>query len=225
MLCAGMVRPGKPIVDVGTDHGYLPAYLLENKIIDYAYLSDLREGPLENAKQTLMREGLTGQAETVLSDGLAAFSPGFCHDFVFAGMGGNLIADLLSESPWVNEVGNHFVLQPQSHAEDLREYLYNSGFEILREDMAKEGKRLYLAMEVVYTGKICTHKSLDYFVGEVKNSRSDCKVEYLNSTIKRLEIRRNALESSEALKRKNAGEIEAINNVVTGIKEVLACQK
>ncbi len=191
-----MIRPGYPVADIGTDHAYLPVYLLQENRIPHAFACDLREGPLQNAKQTVERYGFADKVEAVLSDGLKALTPGCVNDFVIAGMGGNLIADILAASPWVLDTKNHFVLQPQSHAEDLREYLVNSGFEIVREVVSREGRHLYLAMEVIYTGKIKEYPITYYYLGEIPNFEGELRDEYIDFIYDRLKVRRDALINS-----------------------------
>lgn len=195
-MVASLIRPGYPIADIGTDHAYLPVYLLQENKIPSALACDLREGPLLNARQTVERYGFADRVELILSDGLKALSPGCVNDFVIAGMGGNLIADILAASSWIADTDNHFVLQPQSHAEDLREYLVNSGFKILRETVSKEGRHLYLAMEVIYTGKIEEYPITYNYLGELPNSESDLATEYINSVYNRIKVRCDALIGS-----------------------------
>lgn len=215
-MVAGLVRPGQRIADIGTDHAYLPVYLLLNNLIPDAYACDLREGPLQNAKQTVERYGVADKVELVLSDGLKALMPGLCHDFVIAGMGGNLIADILAASPWVLDAGNHFVLQPQSHAEDLREYLVNSGFEIIKESVTAEGKHMYLAMEVIYTGVVKDVPVTYYYLGELPNSDSELKSDYISFIYDRLKIRRDALVSSG----NDEGVVKMLDAVLSDIIQV-----
>ena len=221
-MVAEMVRPGKMLADIGTDHAYLPVYLILNNVIPCAVAADLREGPLENARQTVEKYDIADKVKLVLSDGLKELEKTDCHDFTIAGMGGNLISDILANSPWVNENGNHFVLQPQSHAEDLREYLMSTGFRILRENVTKEGRHLYSAMEVVYTGRVDTFSEAYTYIGEIMNSECELKFEYLDSVIKRLEIKYNSIQKSE---NKDAspilqGELERIEKIMLQLSKL-----
>ncbi len=211
-MTANMVRPGMPIADVGTDHAYLPVYLIREGIIPRAFAGDVRKGPLENARMTVERFSLTDKIQLVLSDGLKNFEPNCVNDIVIAGMGGNLISGILSECDWVKTVGNHFVLQPQSHAEVLREYLTTNGFEIIREDVAREGKHLYLAMEVVYTGNVIPRTPEYFYIGELRNSKSALLDLYLNHVYKRIKTRADALEGSDP----NSEELYLLKSVMSG---------
>lgn len=192
-MVADCCRPGKPITDIGTDHAYVPAYLLLEGIIPSAVASDLREGPLQNARETVKKYDLEDKVTLVLSNGFQNLTPGACQDYVIAGMGGNLISDLLAASPWVKDLGNHFVLQPQSHPEDLREYLYQNGFTILKEELCKEEKHLYLCMEVSYTGNVTDATPLQCYLGEAIHTTSPLKKEYFSSVCTRLQKRLQGL--------------------------------
>lgn len=195
-MVASLVRPGKPLADIGTDHAFVPVFLILNDIIPSAYACDIKVGPLDNAKKTIDEYDLNDKVTPILSDGLIEV-PHDVNDFVIAGMGGELIAKILSDSKWVEEVGNHFVLQPQTHAEDLRQYLFGAGFEILKEDVVKDKRHLYLAMEVVYTGKVEGHEKCDYYLGELKNSSSIYKNNYIEYVISRLDVQYKATKDED----------------------------
>ncbi len=195
-MVASLVRPGKPLADIGTDHAFVPVFLILNDIIPSAYACDIKVGPLDNAKKTIDEYDLNDKVTPILSDGLTKV-PHDVNDFVIAGMGGELIAKILSDSPWVKEEGNHFVLQPQTHAESLRQFLWSEGYEILKEDVVKDKRHLYLAMEVVYTGKVMGHKKCDYYLGELKNSNSIYKNNYIEYVISRLDVQYKATKDED----------------------------
>ena len=215
-MAANLTRHGYPIADIGTDHAYLPVYLLQENRIPSALACDLREGPLQNARQTVERYGFADKVELILSDGLKEIKPGIVNDFVIAGMGGNLIADILADCDWIQNVNNHFVLQPQSHAEDLREYLVNSGFEILREVATREGRHLYLALEVIYTGKIREYPITYYYLGELPKSDSAYRDEYIDFIYDRLRVRKDALVNSSS----DSGTVKMLDTVLKDIEEI-----
>lgn len=197
-MTAGMARPGVPLADIGTDHAYLPVYLMENGIIPSAVASDIRPGPLRNAAKTVEKYSLQDRVKLVLTDGLTDI-PRDCTDFCIAGMGGELIAKILGDSPWVQVPGNHFVLQPQTHPEDLRRFLWDSGFEILREDVVKDGRRFYLCLEAVYTGMKREYREPECYTGKVLESGSAYAKEYLKYIAARVEVKYKAT-GSESLK-------------------------
>ena len=220
-MVAGLVRPGRPLADVGTDHAYLPAALLQHGVIPFAYCADLRSGPLQKAAETVARAGVSDRVQLTQSNGLAAFPPGFCHDFVLAGMGGNLMADILAAAPWLREQDSHFVLQPQSHPEDLRAFLYANGFRIVQEQLCRDDGRLYLALEAERpaASTACTNGSLPSpiaptsgtshdrppvypagcYLGELLQSTApeELKLEYFGHILNRLRKRLYALTAAD----------------------------
>ncbi|MBR6512746.1 MAG: SAM-dependent methyltransferase [Clostridia bacterium] len=190
-MVAGLIRPGIPLADIGTDHAYLPVFLVENDIIPKALASDVKIGPLENAKKTINKHNLSDKITPVLSDGLKEI-PHEYTDFCIAGMGGELIAKILEESPWVRRQGNHFVFQPQTHPEDLRRHLLTNGYEIIREDVVKERMKYYLAIEAVCTGVTEEHREADYYIGKLRETTSIHKGKYLEKVASRLDVKLKA---------------------------------
>ena len=119
-LAADEVRPGKKLVDIGTDHAYLPAFLVENGICTEAIAADIGKGPLENAKKVVsVSKDLNEKITLRLSDGLKEIRPDEAEDIVIAGMGGILISEILTSAPWVKDETKRLILQPMSHAEDV----------------------------------------------------------------------------------------------------------
>ena len=109
MSVASLVRKGSTVVDVGTDHAYVVAYLIENGIIENAIASDINKGPLENARQTLIDCGISEKTELILSDGLMSVPENSADDIVVAGMGGILISEILENAPWLKNKNIHII--------------------------------------------------------------------------------------------------------------------
>lgn len=169
---AALVRGDGTLADIGTDHAYLPAFLVLEGIVSHAIASDINKKPLENARETVERFSLQDKISLRLSDGLKGYKKGDATEFVFAGMGGTLISELLDRCEWIKDEKLHFIFQPQSRAEELREFLYKNGFEISKELALHEGRRYYIAFDAVYTGEIAEYKYADCFLGKLdKNSR------------------------------------------------------
>lgn len=130
------------LADVGTDHGYLPVWLLLNGRIESAIAADLRAGPLERAKETAGQYELDGQISFRLCDGLADISKDEVDTVAIAGMGGETIAAILEAAPWTKQ-DKLLLLQPMTGAPELRRWLQSHGYNILTEEIIREGKRLY----------------------------------------------------------------------------------
>lgn len=144
---ADLCRRGVIVCDVGTDHALLACYLAQTGA-KRVIASDVREGPLEAARRTIMQQGVNN-VTAVLSDGLDKID--YADDVVIAGMGGELIAQIISGCRFLS-ADTRFILQPMTKADTLRRELYRSGFEIIEERTAKEGVRRYTVMLVRYTG-------------------------------------------------------------------------
>lgn len=195
-MAADFVRAGAAVADIGTDHAYLPAYLIMVGKCRRAVAADVREQPLENARQTIRRYHLEGQITACLSDGLAAIDPCQAEDIVIAGMGGELIAALLARAPWLRDGAKRLILQPMTHAEDVRRFLYENGFAVLEEQAVREGERLYVALCAQYTGKtIACSPGLPY-LGRLPACRSEAAALYLEKQRQRLTVRAQALRRS-----------------------------
>ncbi len=141
---AGLVPEDSRLADIGCDHGKLPVHLLLNGRVGSAIGSDIHEGPLRRAAETAGAYGV--DLPLRLSPGLEGIEPYECDTISIAGMGGGTILEILEAAPWTAE-GNHLlILQPMTMVYELRQWLYANGYNILREDVCKEGKRFYVVI-------------------------------------------------------------------------------
>lgn len=147
---ASFVTEGNILADVGTDHGYIPIYLLQNRRIPKAIAMDINEGPLQRAKEHIALYGLQDYIELRLSDGVSALVPGETDTILVAGMGGGLVMHILEEGKEVCMRAKELILQPQSELERVRKYLWSDGYVILEENMILEDDKFYPMMRVVY---------------------------------------------------------------------------
>ena len=145
---ADLVPAGARLADIGTDHAYLPAALLLEGKIPYAIAADLRHGPLLRAKETAAEYGCRDRMGFRLCDGLKGIRPEETDAIVIAGMGGETIAQILAAAPWVRERNVPLVLQPMSSLPDLREWLFQNGYQIEEERLAREEDAIYVVMSV-----------------------------------------------------------------------------
>lgn len=187
---ASLVRGGGIIADIGTDHGYLPVYLIQSGRVKGAIAADIGKMPLQNAAKTIENYDLDNVISLRLSDGLREFSEGDADEYVFAGMGGTLIAEKLAETPWIKNSNLHFVFQPQSRAEDLRKFLFENGFSINNELAVHEGRRVYITFDATYTGEIKPFTDADCFIGKLPHTEDAHK--HLSLQLTRLKEKYNA---------------------------------
>lgn len=211
---ASLVRNGKRVADIGTDHGYLVAYLVENGMCPSGIAADLRKGPLDNARQTVIEQGLSEKIELILSDGLTNIPSDACDDIVIAGMGGNLIAEILENAPWVKDEKINIVAQPMTHAEVLRQWFVDNGFTITKEKTATDGKRYYCIISANYTSTKTEHKHSYIYTGEIK-AETDTDIKYLRKILTALTKKYDALMSA------NKEDTDNLKEVIDDIKELL----
>lgn len=153
LSCADYVRVGAVLADIGTDHGYLPLFLLREGRIQRAYLCDVNEGPLSSAKRNATADGLADKCEFILTDGAAALSGKGITDYTVCGMGGELIARIIGDAEHLKTVGTRLVLQPMTKQGSLRKYLTSSGFSILDERFSFDSGKYYVTLLAEYTGE------------------------------------------------------------------------
>ena len=150
---AELVRDGATLADIGTDHAYLPIYLLSIGRIRAAVCSDINQGPLSRAEGNVSACGFSEKVSFRLCDGareLEAF--GAC-DYAICGMGGELICDIIEAAPYLRNPKYNLILQPMSRASVLREYLANAGFSLIEESYSECAGKRYAAILARYTGE------------------------------------------------------------------------
>lgn len=162
---AEMIVPGVGVVDVGTDHGYLPAALAASGYPGRLFASDLRSGPLDAARRTAALSGVSDRITFLLCDGLRLCPPDAVDTIVIAGMGGDTIVKILDEAEWCMDARYHLLLQPMTKPEVLRYWLVNNGFGIQTERLVEESGTLYQLLSVRFGGKT-TLRDMELFTGK-----------------------------------------------------------
>ena len=178
LSCADYVRAGAVFADIGTDHGYLPIFLLKSGRIERAYLSDVNRGPLSSAERNARSEGLSKKCEFILADGASVLAGKGITDYAICGMGGELIARIIEDAPHLKEDGTRLILQPMTKQEHLRCYLASSGFSILDERFSFDSGKYYVTILAEYTGE-CRELSASEAELGVKTAHDTDRVEYL----------------------------------------------
>ena len=148
---ADLITPQMTVADIGTDHGYLPIWLLNSGKCDSAIAMDVKKGPLQHAEENRGKLLERGELKLRQSDGLKALAPGEVQCAVLAGMGGGLVIRILSEGQacGVTDTLQECILQPQSELEKVRRFLEEEGYETIAEDMVEENGKYYPMMKVV----------------------------------------------------------------------------
>lgn len=146
---AKLIGKTNSIADIGSDHALLPIYLLNSQQVEYAVAGELGDGPFLRAKEAINRAGLSNKVDVRQGDGLRILEDSEVDTVVIAGMGGDLMTNILCFSPKKTESFKRFILQPMKHDAVLRKWLSDNGFVILRESLIFENGKYYPAMEAV----------------------------------------------------------------------------
>lgn len=149
MACCSFISPGTRVADIGCDHGYLGIHLLKSGIASSIIAADVNEGPLQSAMRNALKFGVRDKMTFFLSDGVKNVPQDF-DTLVCAGMGADTMISILEAAPWLKDNRYKLILQCQSRRPELRRYLYEQGYRILRETLAQDGKFIYPVMEVIY---------------------------------------------------------------------------
>lgn len=194
LAAASMVRGGGVLADIGTDHAYLPVFLLQNEVVPSIIASDIGAGPLNNARKTVEAYCLSDRIDLRLSDGLKSYSPEEVTEIVICGMGGNLIEEILTAAPWIRNDKMHLVLQPMTHTEDVRRYLCRNGFRIERETVTTDADRYYLGISAVWENLQNTGCEGYYYFGTLLHQSGNAQ-KIVKKQLDRVRTRLSALKA------------------------------
>lgn len=197
-LCADSVGRGGAVLDIGTDHAYLPCFLAENQLVRLCWASDIADGPVSSALKTVASRGLSDRVFVIKSDGLKNIPPQVLQsltDVVAAGMGGELIAEILSLKDALPE-GVRFVLQPNTRAHLLRRFLYDSGLVITRERAVFDGKFVYTVIEASAGKYARPDDDIFLYAGELDPNEPAAN-EYIKRTADRLRAAAMGMKKSD----------------------------
>lgn len=164
--CASFVPDGAALADVGTDHGYLPIYLLQTGRIRSAVAADIGKGPLQSAALNAEKYGV--ELHTILSDGFEKIEPGSFDTAVLAGMGGELMMRILSKAEFLKSSDIRLILQPMTSIHDLRRFLIENGFTLEQEKAVEEDGKIYTVLCVSYSGIGRECGALEAYMGRLE---------------------------------------------------------
>lgn len=193
LSAAGFVRAGSVFGDIGTDHGYLPIYLLAEGRVDRAVLSDINKGPLDSARANVAEAGFADRVSLVLTDGAAELGGYGITDYAICGMGGELIADIIEAAPELRNPDVRLILQPMSRPEHLRGYLSSRGFSVIDERYSSSDGKYYLCLCAEYTGTPCEITEEERICGK-ELSHTEDRQEYTEYLRARLSSYRRAAD-------------------------------
>ncbi|EHK2347407.1 class I SAM-dependent methyltransferase [Clostridium perfringens] len=206
------------VADIGTDHGYIPIYLVKEGICKKAIASDINKGPIEKAKVNVAFEGVSNKVKCLLGPGLNPLKVGEVNGVILAGMGGNLTRDILLADMDKVKKYDFIILQPAQNPEVLREFLYKNDYEIIDEDLIKDEGRFYELFKVKYnenSEKLVFEDELYYEVSPLLREKNHSLFkEFIEEKINRCETILSFIkEDTEAAKKRKSDLEEKINKL------------
>lgn len=184
-MCASLVRKSARLVDVGCDHAYLPISLLKSGQIERAIASDINEMPLKSGEDNAKKYGVNN-IDFRLGSGLRAVKPeDRITDIVIAGMGGEIISEIIDESPLTKDKNINLVLQPMSKSEELISYLYKNGFEITEQKCVVCKGKCYTVIVASYTGESPEIDDAFLYTGKL-DLKNEVNLRFIKTQIKHL---------------------------------------
>ena len=218
-LVASFVPQGAILLDVGSDHAYLPIELIERGQIESAIAGEVVEGPYQSAVKNVEAHGLKEKIQVRLANGLAAFEEADQVSVItIAGMGGRLIARILEEG--LDKLANveRLILQPNNREDDLRIWLQENGFQIVAESILEEAGKFYEILVVE--------------AGQMKLSASDVRFgPFLSKEVSPVFVQKWQKEAAKLefalgqIPEKNLEERQVLVDKIQAIKEVLHASK
>lgn len=206
------------VADIGTDHGYIPIYLVKEGICKKAIASDINKGPIEKAKVNVAFEGVSNKVKCLLGPGLNPLKVGEVNGVILAGMGGNLTRDILLADMEKVKKYDFIILQPAQNPEVLREFLYKNDYEIIDEDLIKDEGRFYELFKVKYnenSEKLVFEDELEYEVSPLLREKNHPLFkEFIEEKINKCETILSFIkEDTEAAKKRKSDLEEKINKL------------
>ena len=182
---ASFVRNGAVVADIGTDHAYLPIHLVQVGISPLAVATDINEGPILRAKHNISISNLQDKIVCYVAPGLCGIEEHSPNDIMICGMGGELIAQILSESDYVKNREINLILQPMTSILELREYL-SCGFDIYDEKIVHEDGKFYQIICAKYSGNSHEYSNAELELGKINiERREDTFLKLLGFTIEK----------------------------------------
>ena len=218
-LVASFVPQGAILLDVGSDHAYLPIELVERGQIEAAIAGEVVVGPYQSAVKNVDAHGLEEKIQVRLANGLAAFEEEDQVSVItIAGMGGRLIATILEEGLDKLSDVERLILQPNNREDDLRLWLQEHGFQIVAESILEEAGKFYEILVVE--------------AGQMKLSASDVRFgPFLSKEVSPVFVQKWQKEAVKLefalgqIPEKNLEERQVLVDKIQAIKEVLHASK
>jgi len=200
LVAAELLGQTNSVADIGTDHAFLPIHLVREGIAERVIACDIAEGPLSVAKANITKCKLLDKIELRLANGLLGLKPMEVDAITILGMGGETIADILTDAHWVKNPELTLILQPMSCDDRLRDYLLKEGFEISTEIGVESQNRFYTVMKVQYSGDFKNVGPEYKYIGKLIDTPNDAAITFVNNRLKSLKKCMRDVENVERKK-------------------------
>lgn len=205
---ADMVTKGNIVADIGTDHGYVPIYLVKNEICPKAYAMDINEGPIKSAISNVAEVGLSDRICALQSDGMEKLEPNMADSVIIAGMGGELIIRILKDSK-VNDTIKELILSPHRDVDLVRRYVLENDWHICEEKMLVDAGKFYTVMKVKPGKEEISYNQVEYTYGRCLLKNKDLVLkDYLEVQYEKFS------KIYETMKKNNSQDIEVIEKIL-----------
>lgn len=217
---ADLVDEKSVVGDVGSDHGYIPIYLVEHEICNKVIATDINQGPVDNAIKSVGEYGYGKFIDVRLGSGLMPYEVGEIDTVIIAGMGGLLISDILLERKHMVESIDTFILQPMVAQDELRLFLFNNDFRIEKEVLSQEGDKFY---EVLYVkkGTMDKYSKLELEIGKDMVGQDEVSRGFIKKKIRKYEVIVENIKSNGS--DTNQEKLHDLEKKLAKLKEVYKC--
>lgn len=211
-----LINDGARVVDIGTDHAFLPIALIKSGKAKNVIACDIGEKPLENARKNLERANISS-VELRLCDGLCGVFQNEFDTLVIAGMGGEVISGILKRCDYIKSDAYSLILQPMTAADYLRKFLSENGFEIEKEIAVQDNSKLYTVISARFCGKVLNKTDVFYIHGKL-NPKKPTDLLYLKKQQRILQKCVNDLEGNAQMKEAYLKNLELLNELTRYIE-------
>ena len=194
LMAASLVCGGRTVCDVGCDHGKLSLYLVKSGKAENVIATDINKMPLQKAVDLFAEHGISEKAQFLLTDGLQGIedTKDITH-VVICGLGGDTMAQIIHNAPFIKENGVQLVLLPAQSGDKIRQFLFENGYEITAEHTVGENKKFYTAITAKYTGEIVQPSVYDCYIGKSELCTGEDAKGYFEMVLTRLEKKAKGL--------------------------------